>query len=329
MKTPAAVMVALVLSAAALAVPVAEAAKGPSLEARIQAIEDRQAIERLLLEYGRALDSRDFTAYSQLFAANGSWSGSIGTFTGPAAIKAAMENVFKGPKPDPKLVTNFHLLTNARIDIDGDHAKSVSKWTFVRMSDNEPEPALAGEYLDTFVREGGQWKFMTRLAPAAGAPPANGVMKLTTQDYTEIEQLIARYPFGIDACSNAGNDYADLYTPDGEFAVSNQWGGGGTRTFVTTGREALARVAGGREGKCVDPKSSPGYGISHITVNNVITPTATGAAGKSYLLAIGIGKDPTQIERQGGYEDVYVKTPAGWKFKTRTHVWPEMRESVQ
>ena len=329
MKTPAAVMVALVLGAASMAAPVAQAAKGPSLEARIQQIEDRQAIERLLLEYGRALDSRDFTTYSNMFAANGSWTGSIGSFTGPAAIKTAMENAFKGPAPDPKRVTNFHLLTNAIIDIDGDKAKAVSKWTFVRMSDNEPDPALAGEYADTFVREGGQWKFLARVASAAGAAPAGGLMKLTTQDYVDIEQLIARYPFGIDACSNAGYDYADLYTPDGEFAVSNQWGGGGTRTFVTTGREALARVAGGRDGKCVDPKTSPAYGISHLTVNNVITPTATGAVGKSYLLAIGIGKDPTQIERQGGYEDVYVKTPAGWKFKTRTHVWPDMRESVQ
>ena len=117
-------------------------------------------------------------------------------------------------------------------------------------------------------------------------------MKLTTQDYTEIEQLSARYAFAIDECSNAGYDYADLYTPDGEFAVSNQWGGGGTRTFVTTGREALARVAGGRDGKCVDPKTSPAYGISHLTVNHVITPTATGAVGKATCWPSAWAKTP-------------------------------------
>lgn len=154
------------------------------------------------------------------------------------------------------------------------------------------------------------------------------VPTLTTQDYIDIQQLAARYSFYIDECSNAGYDYADLYTPDGEFAVSDRWGGGGKRTFVTTGREALARVAGGRDGQCIDPKSSPGYGISHVIVNHVITPTPTGAAGKSYLLAIGVGGDPTRIERQGGYEDEYVKTPEGWRFKTRTHVWPNMAESV-
>jgi hypothetical protein len=165
-------------------------------------------------------------------------------------------------------------------------------------------------------------------ADQAAGTRASAGPHLSTQDYIDIQQLAARYSFHIDECSNAGYDYADLYTPDGEFAVSDRWGGGGKRTFVTTGREALAHVAGGRDGQCVDPKSSPAYGISHLIVNHVITPTAAGAIGKSYLLAIGVGGDPTRIERQGGYEDVYVKTPDGWRFKTRTHVWPNMAESA-
>jgi hypothetical protein len=61
----------------------------------------------------------------------------------------------------------------------------------------------------------------------------------------------------------------------------------------------------------------------------VITATTEGVTGKSYLLAIGVGGDPTKIERQGGYEDVYVKTPNGWRFKSRVHVFPNIRESVQ
>lgn len=31
-------------------------------------------------------------------------------------------------------------------------------------------------------------------------------------------------------------------------------------------------------------------------------------------------KDPDSVERDGGYEDVYVKTSAGWRIKSRTHV---------
>ena len=72
-----------------------------------------------------------------------------------------------------------------------------------------------------------------------------------------------------------------------------------------------------------------GYGITHVIVDVVITPTATGATGKSILLALGVGGNPTTIERQGGYEDVYVKTKDGWRIKTRYHVFPNIENSVQ
>ncbi len=151
---------------------------------------------------------------------------------------------------------------------------------------------------------------------------------LTPQDYIEIQQLSARYAFDIDTCVNAGADFADLFTEDGEFSVSQQWGVAGNRK--TKGRTALIDAAGGDgQGGCKDPKTTMGYGISHIVVNHVITPAPDGATGKSYILAIGVGGDPTRIERQGGYDDVYVKTPAGWRIKTRIHVFPNMAESVQ
>jgi hypothetical protein len=151
---------------------------------------------------------------------------------------------------------------------------------------------------------------------------------LTPQDYIEIQQLAARYAFAIDTCVNAGADFADLFTPDGEFSVSQQWGVPGNRK--TKGRVALMDAAGGDGiGGCKDPKTTLGYGISHIAVNHVITPTSDGASGKSYILAIGVGGDPTRIERQGGYDDVYVKTASGWLIKSRIHVFPNIRESVQ
>jgi len=163
----------------------------------------------------------------------------------------------------------------------------------------------------------------------AGIPAhAQQAPKLSTQDYIDIQQLAARYAFLIDTCTNGGNDFADLFTADGEFSVSQAWGAAGARP--TKGRAALVNAAGGDgKGGCRDAKTLMGYGISHISVNHVITPTADGAAGKSYLLAIGVGGDPTTIERQGGYEDVYVRTAEGWRFKSRVHVFPNLRESVQ
>ena len=165
----------------------------------------------------------------------------------------------------------------------------------------------------------------TAAVAQASRPAAGG---LSTQDYIDIQQLASRYAFLIDTCTNGGQDFADLFTPDGEFSVSQEWGVAGARK--TKGRAALIDAAGGDgKGGCRDPKSLMGYGISHIVANHVITPSADGASGKSYLLAIGVGGDPTKIERQGGYEDVYVKTPAGWRFKSRVHVFPNLRESVQ
>ena len=169
------------------------------------------------------------------------------------------------------------------------------------------------------------------LQASAGNPPgAAGVApapKLTALDYVEIEQLSARYAFAIETCTNRGYDYADLYTDDGSFAVSQEWGNAGK--VYAQGRDALARVDGGTDTGCRDPKTMLGYGITHLIVDLVITPTATGATGKSILLALGVGGNPTTIERQGGYEDKYVKTSKGWRIKSRVHVFPNMADSVQ
>jgi len=152
-------------------------------------------------------------------------------------------------------------------------------------------------------------------------------LKLTALDYIEIEQLSSRYAFAIETCTNRGYDYADLYTDDGSFAVSQEWGSPGK--VYAQGRDGLARVDGGTADGCRDPKTMLGYGITHLIVDLVITPTATGATGRSILVALGVGGNPTTIERQGGYQDVYVKTSGGWRIKSRVHVFPHMADSVQ
>jgi len=149
-------------------------------------------------------------------------------------------------------------------------------------------------------------------------------MNLTADDYAEIGQLVVRYAWILDHCTNGGYDYADLYVEDGQFSAAEDWGttSNEQRTFVAKGRKALAVAAGGKgDGTCMDPKDYIGYGINHIVVNHVITPTANGAIGKHKLIAIGICGYPHLMELQGGYEDVYVKSDDGWKFKSRIHVF--------
>jgi len=146
----------------------------------------------------------------------------------------------------------------------------------------------------------------------AGASPPP--MALTALDYFEIQQLIAKYARAIDTCSNNGYDYADLFVADGYFApiVNGQSGA------KFQGRDTLAEISGGGARGC---KNVPWIeqGVVHIYTNHIITATADGATGTVDMLMIGLGGDPNKIEYDGYYQDVYVKTPQGWRFKSRTH----------
>jgi actinorhodin biosynthesis protein ActVIA len=139
---------------------------------------------------------------------------------------------------------------------------------------------------------------------------------LTPQDYIAIQQLVSKYAYAIDECTNKGYDYADLYVPDGSFATSRN----GKISNRFDGREKLAEAARGGAADC---KDVPWAGIVHMLVNHVIEPVpgdAARATGKVYLIAIGLDGEPGKIEAQGRYEDVYVKTAQGWRFKSRVHV---------
>jgi hypothetical protein len=139
-------------------------------------------------------------------------------------------------------------------------------------------------------------------------------MELTALDYIEIQQLVAKYARAIDTCSNNGYDYADLYTADGIFLPMVN----GRSIPGIQGRERLAEVSGGGSNQC----QNVGWieqGVRHIYTNHIITPTAEGATGTVDMLMIGLDGDPNKIAHDGYYEDSYVKTADGWRFKQRTH----------
>ncbi len=153
------------------------------------------------------------------------------------------------------------------------------------------------------------------LSAGADAPaPAAAPRELTALDDFEIQQLVAKYARAIDTCSNNGYDYADLFTADGAFIPSFD----GKPGAPLQGRERLATISGGGSNNC---KNVPWIeqGVRHIYTNHVITPTADGATGVVDMLMIGLGGDPNKIEYDGHYEDTYVRTPQGWRFKQRVH----------
>ena len=144
-----------------LLVPLAAQQPDKALAARVQRLEDIEAIRTVLLDYGRFLDARDFAAYSRLFAKDGEWVGGFGTVQGPAAIQTFMEKQIAGPNRG----NTFHILSNFEIDVHGDTATAWSRWTFVTPgADKKPVIAQAGRYDDTFIRENGRWKFKRRVA---------------------------------------------------------------------------------------------------------------------------------------------------------------------
>lgn len=164
-----------------------------------------------------------------------------------------------------------------------------------------------------------RWALLLTLAVVSPARAQQAT--LTPQDYLDIQQLVSKYAYAIDECTDKGYDYADLYVPDGAFLTSRN----GKILNRFEGRERLAEAARGGMPDC---KDVPWAGIVHMLVNHVIDPAPGGAKGKVYLIAIGVDGDPGKVEAQGRYEDLYVKTPNGWRFKSRTHVLAPGQQEV-
>jgi len=58
----------------------------------------------------------------------------------------------------------------------------------------------------------------------------------------------------------------------------------------------------------------------------VIEASAEGATRKSYLVYPGDQGKRGNADFDGhvrGYQDVYVRAPKGWRFKSRVHVFPQ------
>ena len=160
----AAVAAAVLVAAASENVAAQGRQRPDDVNARLEALEAREAIRTLWAEYGRTLDARDFRAFAQLFARDAEFVGGPGSpAKGPDAIGAFLQKAIGTNYPDSK-GRNFHLYFNETIDVQGDHATAVSKGGYVMAaSDNtKADFLLLATYRDEFVREDGRWKFKRR-----------------------------------------------------------------------------------------------------------------------------------------------------------------------
>ena len=133
------------------------------LAQQVRELQDEKEIREVLVEYGEFLDARDYASYAALFASDGVWSGGFGTYTGPEAIEAMLEENMGSHPAEYVNKENFHLNTTMVVDVNGDEATARSRYLFFPASDeNRPVVALAGRYVDELVRENGEWKIRTR-----------------------------------------------------------------------------------------------------------------------------------------------------------------------
>jgi ketosteroid isomerase-like protein len=139
-----------------------------TLEQRLAQVEAQIEIRDLIVNYGLALDRLDFDMYSNLFAKDGTWNGSTSNFTdlkGPEVIRETMLKAFAGQTYDVKHPNMLHIVSNMKIQVDGDTASGYSKYTVLfRDKEDDPYVAIVGHYDDTYVREDGHWKFKTRVS---------------------------------------------------------------------------------------------------------------------------------------------------------------------
>jgi uncharacterized protein (TIGR02246 family) len=132
---------------------------GDDIEARVRRLEDLLEIQQLFVDYGRHLDAHDFDAYAALFAETGEvLLGPLGRAKGRAEIKALMQRVMGA-----MAASNYHLVTNPTIILDGDRANSTVMWSVVDTGkDGAPALTMLGRHVDVLVREDGRWKFEQR-----------------------------------------------------------------------------------------------------------------------------------------------------------------------
>jgi hypothetical protein len=148
-----------------------------------------------------------------------------------------------------------------------------------------------------------QWTAITLVMMAAASGTAQSRQSgaaprtLTAQDRTELELLSARYAWALATCDV--EKWPAVFTPDGYFMS-------GARGKVD-GHHHLTEMI--KSYNCVytngvAPPHAPGVSVPYKLE---VMASRDGATGLAYY-------------NGGRYEDVYVRTPQGWRFKSRTVV---------
>ena len=286
---------------------------------------DYLAIQHLVARYGYAVDTGapngTGAALAALFTPDGTFegpgvaAGTKGTTQLAALARIAPENP---TRRGPNHVAHF--LTNHLIEPTGDGA--VGKVYFLVLAFGDPgQPhsiSAGGAYEDVYARTADGWRFKSRryhrgraataatwqwmpsAIPVRPAPQdAASSGPLTSMDYLDIRRLVANYAYALDGGADEGGAYADNFAP------------GATLFNQVRTRDDMKALA-------IREPHGPQF-TRHFLANVLVEPGPSGPVGKQHLAVIDISEEGKEsaIYLGGRYDDEYLKTPQGWKFKTR------------
>jgi uncharacterized protein (TIGR02246 family) len=317
-----------------------------SIEERLKRLEDAEEIRRLVQQYRQRLDDNDLVAYGRLFAADGEWLGGTGYGKSPAGITAMLQERLAPRTSDRQ--SSWHLLTDPVITVRGDRATGQLTWALVVRGEGDvPVLRLLGRYEDSYVREHGQWRFLSRIAQpdiphrelkipagwgehasaaayasasghasadghagADGQEPAAGdvaVRLRRLEDLEQIRQLFTEYQTALDRQDFAA--YAALFAADGEFA---------TGSGLAKGRAAIQALVAAMPGTLLG--TGPGED-RHVIVNPLIELDPDNAdrarAELAWLYVVKNADGGPTLAKFGHYADDLIREEGRWCFLRR------------
>jgi SnoaL-like domain len=291
---------------------------------------DYLQIEQLVSSYGHALDSgfgkgENGEAYANLYTSDASFAGAVGH------DKLVVLGKIQPRGPDYVR----HYLTNHVIEPTPEGARGKEYLVVIDVGENGKPSSLflGGHYEETYLKTAEGWRMKNRrlFPPRSGPQPADAnpaavalaslrteqnlakegkASGLPAKDHVEIQQLVARYAYALDTAAEKGRAFSRLFTADGVLKTKT------SQPLEIKGHEQLAAFAAGDL-----THRGPFYVRDYVT-NHLIHQSPEGATGRVYLVWIEVGENgnPGIVQAGGRYDDVYAKTPEGWRIKSRTFV---------
>ena len=140
-------------------------------------------------------------------------------------------------------------------------------------------------------------------------------MAISGSDRAEIRELLSRFCHAWD--HGDPEEVVALFVPEGRFV---------TLTGEFDGHTALRAMTRSAARQLIHAKVT-----QHWVGNVVVTETASDEGRvNSYCVSIGIRDGELKVSMMSEYDDIVVRTPAGWRFKARsiTRILPKHLEAM-